>query len=102
MTVSGGRSCKRVLSCICVTPSAASAPLAMISGRQPNCGRYLANFRERCTPAPPRGGKRYDKYNSERVNSTAPERRQRGTPSLFDGFARLGGDVLKLCQEVGF
>src|SRR2546421_6416355 len=72
MTVSGGRSRKRVVSCIWVTPSEARAPLAMIRGCQPNWGRYLANLRERWTPAPPRGGKRYDRYNNERVNATAP------------------------------
>src|SRR5438445_815418 len=80
-----GRSGRRELSCIWVTPSEARAPLAMMRGCQPNCGRYLANLRERWTPAPPRGGKRYDRYNNERVNSAAPDACAEATPSLFDG-----------------
>src|SRR5436305_6865470 len=99
MTVSGGRSRKRVVSCICVTPSEARAPLAMIRGCQPKCGRYLANLRERWTPAPPRGGKRYDRYNNERVNSTAPEACAEATPSLFDGFARRPVGCAKAVPE---
>src|SRR5258706_5580321 len=111
MTVSGGRSRRRLLSCIWVTPSEARAPLAMIRGRQPNWGRYLANLRERWTPAPPRGGKRYDRYNNERDNSTAParmsgtagptKRAQRPHQAFLTGLPAGGDEVLKLCQRNG-
>src|SRR5437773_10220337 len=99
MIVSPPRSRRSVSSRICVTPSQPRPPLATISGFQPNSGRYLANLRERCTPAPPRGGKRYDRYNSERANSTAPEACAEATPSLFDGFARRPVGCAKAVPE---
>src|SRR4051812_19006593 len=100
MTVWRGRSRRRVSSRILVTPSEAWLPLATMRGFQPNSGRYLANFSDRCTPAPPRGGNRYDKYNSDRVNSTAPDASIGQHPRPFDGQTAVLRYELMVCQRM--